>query len=136
MIRKTMLALAAATGALIAAMPAQAQAFTGQILMSGFGACPAGTRLANGDLLPIQKAKPTTGEDYRDLYALYGTAYGGDGETSFALPDMRAQVIAANDIGKVNPSGKRAAENAPPAMRVDLPIVFCVVTHGIKPALK
>jgi microcystin-dependent protein len=132
MIRKTMLGLAAI--AAWAAIPAQAQNFTGQIVMSGFGYCPPDTRLANGDLLPIQKAAPPKGEaDYRDLYLLYGNAYGGDGSTTFALPDMRPQLIAMNNIGRGRIAPAKTGDGVPPAMRVELPIVFCVVIHGSKP---
>jgi hypothetical protein len=38
---------------------------------------------ANGQLLPIQQNTA--------LFSLYGTYYGGDGVTTFALPDLRAQ---------------------------------------------
>jgi microcystin-dependent protein len=131
MIRSTMLGAAAA--ALFAAAPAQAE-FTGQIVMSGFGVCPPGTLAANGNLLPIQKEKPASGDDYRDLYLLYGTAYGGDGETTFALPDMRPQMLAMNNLGRGAPMLPAAAKDKAPAMRVELPIVFCVVLHGGKPA--
>jgi hypothetical protein len=40
------------------------------------------SRPADGSLLPI--------EGYEPLFALIGTLYGGDGETTFALPDLRA----------------------------------------------
>jgi microcystin-dependent protein len=127
-------ALGVAAGMMAA--PASAQVYVGQIFQVGFGACPSGSRLANGDMLPIQKEKPGSGEDYRDLFAVFGTAYGGDGLTNFALPDMRPQVLAENNIGRgPMSSGKPAAASAPPAMKVELPIVFCVVVHGIKPIL-
>jgi microcystin-dependent protein len=131
MIRSTMLGAAAA--ALFAAAPAQAE-FTGQIVMSGFGVCPPGTLAANGNLLPIQKEKPASGDDYRDLYLLYGTAYGGDGETTFALPDMRPQMLGINNLGRGAPMLPAAVKDKAPAMRVELPIIFCVVLHGSKPA--
>jgi len=132
MIRSTMLGLAAAI-AMFAAAPARAE-FAGEILMSGFGICPPGTLAANGNLLPIQKEKPVSGEDYRDLYLLYGTAYGGDGETTFALPDMRPQMLAINNLGRGAPMLPEAVKDKAPAMRVELPIVFCVVLHGNRPA--
>lgn len=43
---------------------------------------------ANGQLLPINQNQA--------LFSLYGTTYGGNGQTTFALPDMRA--IAPNDM--------------------------------------
>ncbi len=122
------LGLAAAT----AAMPAAAQTFPGEILISGFGACPPDTLKADGRLLPIQTARPASGPDYRDLYLLYGTAYGGDGRTTFALPDMSPKVIAINNIRRA-PGAKpaeQADKGAAPAMQTELPIVYCVVVKG------
>ena len=46
---------------------------------------PAGWALADGSLLPI------TGNEA--LYSLIGTTYGGDGQTNFALPDLRGRVV-------------------------------------------
>lgn len=133
---KLFLALAAAWCGWLMAQPAQAQVYVGQIYQVGFGGCPNGSLEANGQLLPIQKEKPAIGADYRDLYALFGTAYGGDGRTTFGLPDMRAQVIADNNIGRgAISSGKPPAADAAPAMKVELPIIYCVVVTGLKPKL-
>lgn len=63
--------------------PAQAQRadrYLGEIFMVGMNFCPRGTLEADGALLEIR--------DYTALFALYGTSYGGDGRTSFALPDL------------------------------------------------
>ncbi len=71
---------------LTAAAPAQAgdNPILGQITPSGFTFCPRGTAEANGALLPI--AQNTA------LFSLYGTTYGGDGRTTFALPDLRSRI--------------------------------------------
>ncbi len=45
--------------------------------------CPRGTALADGQILPIT--------DFAPLYSLIGTAYGGDGRTTFALSDLRGR---------------------------------------------
>ncbi|WP_313702964.1 phage tail protein [Massilia sp.] len=45
---------------------------------------PAGWELCQGQLLPI--------EEYDTLFMLIGTTYGGDGQTNFALPDLRGRV--------------------------------------------
>jgi microcystin-dependent protein len=64
---------------------AQAQEpFIGEIKWFGYTFCPRGWTEANGQLLPI--AQNTA------LFSLYGTTYGGDGRTTFALPDMRGRV--------------------------------------------
>lgn len=73
--------------ALLAAAPAQAQSepFVGQISCAGFNFAPRGWALLDGQLLSI--AQNTA------LFSLLGTQYGGDGRTTFALPDMRGRAM-------------------------------------------
>lgn len=40
--------------------------------------------------------------EYQELYSLIGTAYGGDGRTSFALPDFRSRVCVGPDYQQMN----------------------------------
>jgi len=63
---------------------AQAEPFLGQIMCAGFNFAPRGWAFADGRLLPI--ATNTA------LFSLLGTSYGGDGRTTFALPDLRGRV--------------------------------------------
>ena len=63
---------------------AQAEPFIGQIMWVGFSFCPRGWMDANGQILSI--AQNTA------LFSLYGTTYGGNGQTTFALPDLRGRV--------------------------------------------
>lgn len=66
------------------AQPAQAQEkYLGEIMMTGANFCPRGTLNASGQLLPISQNTA--------LFSLYGTIYGGDGRTTFALPDLRGR---------------------------------------------
>ncbi|MDH3530890.1 MAG: tail fiber protein [Acidobacteriota bacterium] len=58
--------------------------FLGQIQAFGFNFAPRGWALCNGQLLPI--AQNTA------LFSLLGTTYGGDGRTTFNLPDLRGRV--------------------------------------------
>jgi microcystin-dependent protein len=58
--------------------------FLGMIALFGFNFAPRGWALCNGQLLPI--AQNTA------LFALLGTIYGGNGVTTFALPDLRGRV--------------------------------------------
>jgi microcystin-dependent protein len=58
--------------------------FIGQIAIFSFGFPPKGWALANGQLLPIRQNTA--------LFALLGTFYGGDGVTTFKLPDLRGRV--------------------------------------------
>lgn len=53
----------------------------GTIMMIAFGWAPRGWMLCNGQLLSIQQNTA--------LFSLLGTAYGGDGVNTFALPDLR-----------------------------------------------
>ena len=59
--------------------------FLGQIMCAGFNFEPRGWAELNGQLLSI--AQNTA------LFALLGTQYGGNGQTTFALPDMRGRVL-------------------------------------------
>jgi microcystin-dependent protein len=61
-----------------------AEPFLGEIRMFGFGFAPRNWALCNGQLLPITQNQA--------LFALYGTAFGGNGQTTFALPDLRGRV--------------------------------------------
>ena len=58
--------------------------FLGQIIMFGGNFAPRGWALCQGQLLPINTNQ--------SLYSLLGTMYGGDGRTTFALPDFRGRV--------------------------------------------
>ena len=55
----------------------------GQIIMFGGNFPPLGWMRCDGQLLPIAQ--------YTTLFALIGTIYGGDGQTTFALPDLRGR---------------------------------------------
>lgn len=57
--------------------------YLGEIRYFGFNWAPDGWALCNGQLLPIANNAA--------LFSLLGTQYGGDGETSFALPDLRGR---------------------------------------------
>ena len=58
--------------------------FIGQIMMFGFNFAPRGWALCNGQLLEISQNEA--------LFSLLGTTYGGDGRTTFGLPDLRGRV--------------------------------------------
>jgi microcystin-dependent protein len=57
----------------------------GQIQQFGFDFAPRGWQTCDGQLLSISQ--------YSALYSLLGTIYGGDGTTTFALPDLRGRTI-------------------------------------------
>ena len=60
------------------------QPFLGQVIRVGFTFAPAGWMRCEGQLLPI--------DQFSALFNLIGTTYGGDGQTTFALPDLRGRV--------------------------------------------
>lgn len=106
-LKKTCLgaAIAGVLAAGAAATPATASAepFVGEIMMVGYQFCPAGTMEADGRLLPIA--------EYTALFSLYGTTFGGDGRTTFGLPDLMT-------TAKVDQPGIR----------------YCVAIYGIYPS--
>ncbi len=58
--------------------------YIGEIRMFGFGRTPTNWQACDGSLLPISQ--------YDALFALIGTTYGGDGQTTFAVPDLRGRL--------------------------------------------
>lgn len=57
--------------------------YIGEIRQFSFGACPSGWIQCTGEELRI--------DDFQELYSIIGTTYGGDGRTTFAVPDMRGR---------------------------------------------
>ena len=60
-----------------------AESYLGEIRMFAGDYAPAGWAICDGRLLDVAQ--------YGDLFALLGTTYGGDGQTTFALPDLRGR---------------------------------------------
>ena len=58
--------------------------YMGEVKITSFNFAPKGWALANGQLLPINQNQA--------LFSLYGTNFGGNGQTTFALPDLRGRV--------------------------------------------
>jgi microcystin-dependent protein len=58
--------------------------FLGEIRMTGFNFAPRGWMLCNGQTLPIAQ--------YQALFALLGTTYGGNGVSTFQLPNLQGRV--------------------------------------------
>jgi len=70
-----------------------AQPYVGEIRMFAGNFAPAGWQLCEGQLLPISENET--------LFNLIGTTYGGDGMTTFALPDLRGRVPVHQGNGYV-----------------------------------
>jgi microcystin-dependent protein len=60
------------------------QPYVGEIRMFAGNFAPAGWMLCQGQLLPIS--------EYETLFNLIGTTYGGDGQSTFALPDLQSRI--------------------------------------------
>jgi microcystin-dependent protein len=97
--------------------------------MVGFNFAPIGWAQCNGQLLPI--AQNTA------LFALLGTFYGGDGRTTFALPDLRGRVPLNQGQGPGltdRTIGERAGEEAVTLTASAMPLhTHAALTNGLGP---
>jgi microcystin-dependent protein len=80
-----------------------ADPFVAEIRIFGFNFAPKGWAFCNGQLLPISQNTA--------LFSLLGTVYGGDGKSTFALPDMQGNVpmhpgqgqgLSLRDLGEMS----------------------------------
>ena len=58
--------------------------YIGEIRMGGWNFAPVGWAMCNGQMIPISQNDA--------MFALIGTTYGGDGVSTFALPDLRGRL--------------------------------------------
>lgn len=65
--------------------------FLGEIIIVAFNFAPRGYALCQGQILPISQNTA--------VFSLLGTTYGGNGQTTFALPDLRGRVPVAAGQG-------------------------------------
>lgn len=66
------------------------QFFIGTIVPMAFNFAPTGYMSCEGQLLPIAQ--------YQAVFALLGTTYGGNGQTTFALPDLRGRRVIGQGV--------------------------------------
>lgn len=79
--------------------------FLAEVRIVGFNFAPRGWAFCDGQILPINQNQ--------SLYSLLGTTYGGDGRTSFALPDLRGRVpihVGRSNGGDVHTLGQKSGE--------------------------
>jgi microcystin-dependent protein len=79
--------------------------FLAEVRMVGFNFAPRGWAFCDGQILPINQNQ--------SLYSLLGTTYGGDGRTSFALPDLRGRApvhVGRADSGADYRLGQKTGE--------------------------
>lgn len=98
----------------------------GQIIMFAGAFAPRGWAICDGQLLQIERNQR--------LFGLLGTTYGGDGKTTFALPDLRDQSPntashPAAAMGKV-PSGDVSRADGHARLRVN----FIIALDGVYPS--
>ena len=90
--------------------------FLAELRIVGFNFAPRGWAFCDGQILPINQNQ--------SLYSLLGTTYGGDGRTSFALPDIRGRTpihVGSNDMGPVHQEGQKSGEETHTLSAAELP---------------
>ncbi len=65
--------------------PLDSEPFIGEIMIFAGNFAPRGWAFCAGQLLPINQNQP--------LFSLLGTTFGGNGQTNFALPDLRGRMV-------------------------------------------
>ena len=78
--------------------------YVAEIRLVAFNFAPRGWAFCDGQLLPIDQNQA--------LFSLLGTTYGGNGQQTFALPDLRGRIPfhQGNLLGKAYLLGQRAGE--------------------------
>lgn len=107
------------------------ECFIGQILLVGFNFAPRGFMQCDGRLLSISQ--------YTALFSLLGTTYGGDGVTTFALPDLRGRAPLAYgqgpglsnfEIGQVGNPASLGGNEGPASLAMN----YLIAVEGIFPS--
>ncbi len=109
--------------------------YVGEIMTTGANFCPRGWRGTDGQLLAISQ--------YDALFSLLGIFYGGDGRTTFALPDLRGRVVIGVGQAPELPDYKQGGQvyNGTITSELDrqpvtpaLALKNCIAVHGIYPS--
>jgi microcystin-dependent protein len=88
-----------------------ADPFLSEIRIMSFNFAPRGWAFCNGQLLPINQNQA--------LFSLLGTTYGGNGQTTFALPNLQGRVPI--HFGSGHTLGEAAGEQAHTLIQAELP---------------
>jgi microcystin-dependent protein len=105
---------------------AVADFYLGEVRLFTFGFAPRGWAQCNGQLLPINTNQA--------LFALLGTTYGGNGQTNFALPDLRgrAAIGFGGALGLLE--GARFGTEVHPLSLSEIPSHTHLVSGSTQPA--
>jgi len=85
--------------------------FLSEIRIMSFNFPPKGWAFCNGQILPIAQNQA--------LFSLLGTTYGGNGQTTFALPNLQGRVPIS--VGSGHSLGEAAGEQAHTLIQAELP---------------
>ncbi len=96
--------------------------FMSEIRIFSFNFAPKGWAMCNGQLLPINQNQA--------LFALLGTTYGGNGQTTFALPNLQGR--AAMHEGQGHTLGERAGEESHTVSMSEMPAHIHPATADVK----
>src|SRR4030081_3429656 len=88
-----------------------AEPFTSEIRIMSFGYAPRGWAMCNGQLLPINQNQA--------LFSLLGTTFGGNGQTTFGLPDLRSRIPIS--FGSGFTLGERGGEESHTVIPAEMP---------------
>jgi len=109
---------------------AQSEPFVGQIMTTAANFCPRGWSSMEGQMLPISQNQA--------LFSLLGTTYGGDGRSTFALPDARGRALLNAGSGPgIAPAiqGQRGASGAAGSGGTPTLVVRqCIALDGLYPS--
>ncbi|MBE9216720.1 tail fiber protein [Plectonema cf. radiosum LEGE 06105] len=127
-------------GSFAAPAHASSEAYIGEVDLYPYNFCPRGTAEAKGQLLAINSNQA--------LFSLLGTNYGGNGATTFGLPDLQGRVPIGDGQGLGLPShrlGEKGsqkitlnADNTKPQqdqnLQPYLTMKYCIALEGIYPS--
>ncbi len=106
--------------------------FLAEVRIVGFNFAPRGWAFCDGQILPINQNQ--------SLYSLLGTTYGGDGRTSFALPDVRGRSpmhVGRSDGGQDHRLGQKSGEETHTLSAAEMPnhdhVLQATNTNGNNP---
>jgi microcystin-dependent protein len=101
-----------------------AEPFLGEIRIMSFNFAPRSWAMCNGQFLPINQNQA--------LFSLLGTMYGGNGQTTFALPDLRGST-PIHVGGSFNVQGQKGGEQAHTLSISEIPVHAHVLSASSTP---